>query len=482
MDVKEIPTLLILGAIPTLLIYFSLFFPDVKLTRKVNTVLHWVQLVLIVILMLPLMKGDHTHYNIAPGLVLDRIGAYFIVLTTAIMSCCVTHADTFFSGEKNKFDSAESWPMRLFYACINLFLFAMTFCFLCDNLGYLWIGIETTTLSSAPLVYFDRTKNALEACWKYLIICSVGIAFALLGTVFIFASSQHGALEGGTLTISELILKAPALNFPLLRLGFIFCLIGYGTKAGVFPLHSWLPDAYSEAPAPASAMLSAALVNCALFGIWRVVQITQATNSHSVTFELVAALGTITVVAASVLLIRQHSFKRMWAYSSIENVGLMLVAIGLGSGGLFLLQAINHSLGKAAVFLLSGNIIQASGTKKLHGLHGVLKSCPLWGGLLAMATFAITGSPPFGSFLSELQILASTADSNHWILAICLIFAICLSFIAICMHVGGVLFGTPRSDFKPFQPLRASIVPAVLICGALVLGTIVHIDFWTNLR
>ena len=214
----------------------------------------------------------------------------------------------------------------------------MTFVFMCDNLGYLWIGIETTTLSSAPLIYFDRTKNALEASWKYLIICSIGIAFALLGTIFIFASSQHGAaqLHAGTLSISDLIAHATSLNFPLLRLGFIFCLIGYGTKAGVFPLHSWLPDAYSEAPAPASAMLSAILCNCALFGIWRVVQIAQATNTHAPTFR---AGGNIrndhrgrSQFDANV---RQHSLKRLWAYSTIENIGIMLVAIGLGSGGLF---------------------------------------------------------------------------------------------------------------------------------------------------
>jgi hydrogenase-4 component F len=476
--VKE---LLILAAMPTFLIYFSLAVPKVSITRKLTPIFHWSQLGLVIWMTWSVLTGQEPRITIAPGLALDRIGAYFVVLTTAIMASCVTHADYFFEQEKTSIDES-SWHLRIFYACINLFLFAMTFVFLCDNLGYLWIGIETTTLSSAPLVYFDRTKNALEASWKYLIICSVGIAFALLGTVFIFAASQHGGIGNGTLTISELILRAPALSFPLLRLGFIFCLIGYGTKAGIFPLHSWLPDAYSEAPAPASAMLSAALVNCALFGIWRVVQITQATNSHSVTFELVAALGTITVVAASLFLVRQHSFKRLWAYSSIENVGLMLVAIGLGSGGLFLLQAINHSLAKAAVFLLSGNIIQGAGTKKLHGLHGIIKSSPMWGGLLALATFAITGSPPFGSFLSEIAILTASANTNHWILAMFLVFAIALSFVAICTHVGGVLFGAPKADFNAVQPLRASIVPAALICGALVLGTVVHVDFWMKLR
>lgn len=342
--------------------------------------------------------------------------------------------------------------------------------------------METTTLSSAPLVYFERSRNALEASWKYLIICSVGIAFALLGTVFIFAASQHGMVERGTLAISDLIANAHKLNFPLLRLGFIFCLLGYGTKAGVFPLHSWLPDAYSEAPAPASAMLSAALCNCALFAIWRIVQITQATNTHAPSFELVAVLGAVTVVAAGILLIRQHSFKRMWAYSSIENVGIMLVAIGLGSGGLFLLQAINHSLGKAAVFLLSGNIIQSAGSKKLDEIRGLLKSNPLLGVLLGMAALAVTGSPPFGTFVSEIGILVASADSSHWILATFLIVGIAVSFIAVLVHVGGILFGAPLKSYVATKSIRASAVPALLLGGTLVLGAVVHIDFFTRLR
>ena len=224
--------------------------------------------------------------------------------------------------------------------------------FISNNLGCLLMHNEATTLFSAPLVYFERTKNALEATWKYVIICSVGIALALLGTVFFFAASQHGLFTEGTLNLTSLIAKASSLNYPLMRLGFIFCLLGYGTKAGIFPLHSWLPDAHSEAPAPASAMLSGALLNTALFGIWRISQIVIASHGHSLIMQMLLDVGVVTVLAAALFLIRQHGFKRMWAYSSVENVGIMLVAIGLGSAPLFLLQAINHSLVKVALFLL----------------------------------------------------------------------------------------------------------------------------------
>lgn len=453
----------------------------------VSSVFSCAQVFIVFRVIQPVLFGDVPSLIFAPGLNLDRIGACFVLLTTLVMACCVTHADYFFRAEgqaESNVSSANTWHMRIFFACIHLFLLAMTFVFMCDNLGYLWIGIETTTLSSAPLIYFDRTKNALEASWKYLIICSVGIAFALLGTVFIFASSQHGAgeLHAGTLSISDLIAHATSLNFPLLRLGFIFCLIGYGTKSGVFPLHSWLPDAYSEAPAPASAMLSAILCNCALFGIWRVAQIAQATNTHAPTFELVATLGTITVVAASLMLIRQHSLKRVWAYSTIENIGIMLVAIGLGSGGLFLLQAINHSLGKAAAFLISGNLIQSAGSKKLSDLHGVLKTSPVWGALLVLASLSVTGSPPFGSFISELAIVVATANASHWVLSIFLIIGMAVSFVAVSTHVGAILFGTAKPGTSSKQPLYASLMPALLLCCALVLGSVVRTDFWMGLQ
>jgi hydrogenase-4 component F len=452
----------------------------------VSSVFSCAQIFIVFRVIQPVLLGDVPFLIFAPGLNLDRIGACFVLLTTVVMACCVTHAVYFFQTERQPDSTASTWHVRVFFACIHLFLLAMTFVFMCDNLGYLWIGIETTTLSSAPLVYFDRTKNALEASWKYLIICSVGIAFALLGTVFIFASSQHGAGAGevhaGTLSISDLIAHATSLNFPLLRLGFIFCLIGYGTKAGVFPLHSWLPDAYSEAPAPASAMLSAILCNCALFGIWRVVQIAQATNTHAPTFELVATLGTITVVAASLMLVRQHSLKRLWAYSTIENIGIMLVAIGLGSGGLFLLQAINHSLGKAAVFLISGNLIQSAGSKKLSDLHGILKTSPIWGALLALASLAVTGFPPFGSFISELAIVVASANASHWVLSIFLVVGMAVSFVAVSTHVGAILFGTAKPGTASGQPLYASLMPALLLCCALVLGAVVRTDFWMGLQ
>ncbi len=470
--------LLHLIVLPAALALISLFL-EVKLTRKLVPIMLWWQLAIVVFVLHPCLQGAE-RMQFSSGLAVDKMGTYFILLTTFVVSCCVTHADYYFAAAEANGDGYAARSLRLFYASVNLFLLAMTTVFVCDNLAYLWIAIEATTLSSAPLVYFERNKFALEATWKYLMVCSVGIAFALLGTVFIFAASQRGTLVEPTLNISELITNAQLLNFPLLRLGFIFCLIGYGTKAGIFPLHTWLPDAHAESPAPASAMLSGALLNCALFGIWKVASIINAAQPHSHVHQLVAIIGTITVVAASLLLLRQHNFKRLWAYSSIENVGLMLFAIGLGSGPLFFLQALNHSLAKVALFLLTGNIIQASGTKKLNKMHGVIEDCPIWAGLLALAAFAVTGAPPFGAFVAEMSMLSLSMSDGRWILALIMTGAIAISFVAILAHVGKVILGSGKQGFKSFQPTRASIIPAILVIGTLFLGVCVNTEAWSG--
>lgn len=468
-------------AIPLLLAAFSLVLPKLNVIRLIVALGHWVQLLVLFSLTWSLLTGAESRLVFTPDFALDRLGAAFILLTTLVVASASTHMNYFFSREKAKTE-AEIWHCKVFYFCVNTFLAAMTFIFLCDNLGFLWISLEATTLSSAPLVYFDRSKNALEATWKYLIICSVGIAFALLGTVFIFAAGQHGENFQGSLNISVLISHAGDLNFSMLRLGFIFTILGYGTKAGIFPLHSWMPDAYSEAPAPASAMLSGAFLNCALFGIWRVSQIVVASGHQLLTSEILVSLGTITVVAGSLFLIHQHSFKRMWAYSSIENVGLMLVAIGINSGPLFFLQAINHSIAKVALFLLSGNIIQAYGSKRLHDLRGVVKAYPLWGGLLLLAAMAITGVPPFGSFVSEMAIVTASASLGNWLTVGFLVLAITVSFVAVALHVGRILVGNPKAHDVQSPPIAASIVPAMLILGSFVLGIMFRLDDWMGLQ
>lgn len=467
-------TFLFIAIIPLVLAAVSMLLPLRWVKLCVPTMI-WVHMGAVGWALLPVLTGQVKEVRYGNDFAVDQMAALFMLLSIAAVASSLTHAIYFFQSEQRQLEEKH---LRVFYAAASLFLLQMTAVFACDNLGALWIAVELTTLTSSPLVYFDRTKSAVEATWKYLIICSVGIAFALMGTILLFAASQHGAADGGSLQISYLMQHADTLNFQLLHLGVVCCLLGYGTKAGVFPLHNYLPDAYSESPAPASAMLSGALINCALYAIWRVTQIVLTASHKGLIIETIIGMGAITAVAASLMLIRQHSFKRMWAYSSIENVGIMLVTIGMGSAPLFFFQALNHSIVKVALFLVTGNIVQASGTKRLKNLHGIIVSAPVWGVLLVLGAFAITGAPPFGLFASELAILISAANPVYWPVALALLLAVSISFIAVCSHVGNIICGSGRPEFVATNQISSSLMPGLLMICSILLGLFVGPQMW----
>ena len=435
------------------------------------SVLFWGQLAVVCCALSPVLSSQVPVLRLYSDFSIDKIGALFAVLTQVVVAASMTQAHFYFSADSSEADADADAKVRIFCCCTSLFSLAMSTVFFCDNLGLLWICIEGTTLCSAPLVYFQRGKNALEAAWKYLIICSVGIAFALFGTILIFASSQCGALPEGTLSIEKLIASAASLEYPWLKFGFLFCLVGYGTKAGLFPLSSWLPDAHAEAPAPASSMLSGGLLNCALFAILRIVQIVSAAGHQGFAQSVLVFSGVFTASVASLLLIRQHGVKRMLAYSSIENVGLMLIAIGLVSPGLFFILALNHSLAKVALFLLSGNIIQLRGTKSIKEIQGLLMTNPLLAGLFVSGVFAVTGAPPFGTFAGEWQLLSKLAVMQNWPAVAALLIALTVSFLAVTMHVGRMIGGAPGS-LPPslVRPFASNMVPAGLILLTLFAG------------
>jgi hydrogenase-4 component F len=414
----------------------------------------------------PLLSGASP---VAGEFALDGIGAAFVLITTLVATAAICQAALLLPAERTGKHVVTERRFCLFYTLAGLFLCAMYAVLLAQNLGYLWIAMEATTLMSAPLVYYHRSRRSLEATWKYLLLCSVGIALALFGTVLIFAA-QDGVATGATLYLHDLQARAGQLDHRLLRLGFIFCLLGYGTKAGLFPLHNWLPDAHSEAPAPASALLSGALLNCALVAIWRLAQLTSAAGQPELVRQILVPAGAITVLAASLMLVRQHDLKRLWAYSSVEHVGLLTLAIGLNSGPVFLLHALNHSLVKVALFLLAGNLLHHYHTKRLSKLTGVLNTAPAWGLLLGAGSFAVAGSPPFGTFLSEWLLLRDAFAAREILAAAVVILGLTVTFIALSTHIGRVLFGASPSPTNPSSIRAWSIVPAVLLGLSLVAG------------
>ncbi len=361
----------------------------------------------------------------------------------------------------------------VFTGCMLLFLSSMTLVTASRHLGLVWVGIEATTLSSAPLIYYHRHQRSLEATWKYLLICSVGIALALLGNFFLAVATSVAGGEQLRLTMDELTKHAGQLDPTWLKAAFLLLLVGYGTKMGLVPLHTWLPDAHSEAPAMVSALLSGALLNCAFVGILRVMTVLTAAGLGPFARQQLLLFGILSMVVASLFLISQFNFKRMLAYSSIEHMGVLALGVGLGEAGNFgaMLHAVNHSLTKAALFLTAGSIITFYGTKQSNEILGMWKSHPRTSLLWLLGILAIIGSPPFGLFSSELMILRGSLSTGHWWIAAGYLISLAIAMAAISARVFKMTFGNPKPTHKVRLGGPSLYLPsAVLMLLVLVLG------------
>ena len=268
-------------------------------------------------------------------------------------------------------------PEAIFTACILFFLGTMTLVHISRHFGFIWVAMEATTLVSAPLIYFHRHHRSLEATWKYLLICSVGIAIALLGNFFLAIAASNSA-RTIPLLIDDLIANASQLNIPWVKAAFIFFLVGYGTKMGLAPMHTWLPDAHSEAPSVVSALLSGALLNCAFVGILRAFQVCAAAGQIVFAQDLLVLFGLVSMACAAIFIIGQADYKRMLAYSSVEHMGILALGVGLGGSAVFgaMLHAINHSLTKATLFLVAGNIVSIYKSKIASDVSGLVPCNP----------------------------------------------------------------------------------------------------------
>ncbi len=338
-------------------------------------------------------------------------------------------------------------PESMFVGCMLLFLASMTLVSVSRHLGLLWIGIESTTLTSAPLIYFHRHHRSLEATWKYLMVCSVGIALALLGIFFLGVSAAAVTEIRNPLLIDELIPRARQLNLPWLKAAVILVLVGYGTKMGLAPLHTWLPDAHSESPSAVSALLSGALLNCAFLGIFRVVGLASAAGQAEFISKGLLALGIGSVLVGAFFMIRQGDYKRLLAYSSVEHMGLLAVGLSLGPGGTqgALFHAVNHSLAKGMLFLLAGRILGSFRTKSVERIRGLLQRMPWTGGLWLVGFLAITGTPPFGPFFSKFMILQSAFDAGRWLAAVLLLVLLAFAFVGMAGAFLPMALGSPST-------------------------------------
>jgi hydrogenase-4 component F len=331
---------------------------------------------------------------------------------------------------------------RLFAGCLLAFLAAASVVSLAHHLAMLWVGMEATTLSVAPLVFLRRDRRSLEATWKYLVVSSVGIALALLGTFFL-ASAQGGV--GRPLLLPDLIAHARELHPAWLRAAFLFLLVGFGTKMGLAPMHTWKPDTYGEAPSLVGGLMAGALTSCAFLGIARVTEVVAAAGLGSFAQPVLLAFGLVSLVVAATFIIGQGDVKRLLAYSSVEHMGLLVLGLGLGGVGTYgsMLHLVNNGLAKGWVFLVTGNIVLATGSATAARNRGLVRTLPASAALLVLGLFAITGSPPFGLFLSEFTILRAAIDGGHlWIAAVMLL-TLAIIFVGMAALVLGMALGEP---------------------------------------
>jgi hydrogenase-4 component F len=337
----------------------------------------------------------------------------------------------------------------------------------------MWAAVEGTTLASAPLVYFYRRRGALEAAWKYLLLCSVGIALALLGTFFLGIAAASAPGPGVGLTLPELVRAAPFMSRPWLKAAFVLALVGYGTKMGLAPLHTWLPDTHSQAPSPVSALLSGALLNCALLAILRFYQVCLASGDAAFAKTLLLTMGFASMAVACAFLVRQGDYKRLLAYSSIENMGIVVVGIGLGGAATYgaVLHVLNHSLCKAGLFFLAGNVLRGFGTTSARQVRGVFQKLPATGALLMALFLAIGGAPPFGPFWSEFLIFRGAVQAPHAWLGVLFLSLLAVAFLAMAGVLLPMLQGAPaRTSPRRREPALSLATPLALACGVLVLG------------
>lgn len=358
--------------------------------------------------------------------------------------------------------------VRLLYILMVAFILTMVVALTVKNMGIMWIAIEATTLASVFLVGLHGDKPALEAAWKYIIICSVGITLALMGIIFLNRAAVGPAGETGLLDWPDLFARARSLDGSLLRFAFLFILIGFGTKAGLAPMHTWLPDAHSQAPSPISALLSGVLLNSAMYAIIRMVAIVnRGLGDHLFTGRLLMAAGMLSIATAALFILTQQDYKRLLAYSSIEHMGVIALALGIFTPlSLFaaFFHMINHSLTKSMLFLASGSLLQKYGTRNIKQVSGLLKTLPVTGPVFLLGLLAIGGLPPFSVFASEFNVLAAFFQSGYsvWGAVTALLLALAFSGIIYALFQ---IFHTRQPDSQAGAAGLSSISVQAVAAG-----------------
>ncbi len=397
---------------------------------------------------------------------IDPFNVYLIVLTAFVGLTTAIFSSPYMAHEKELGKLTDN-QLRLYYSMYQGFMLAMYLVLTTNNMGVMWVAMEGATLATVMLVSLYRTPESVEAAWKYFILCGVGIAQALFGTILLYyAAVQVGDVENSLLW-SVLYDNASKFNPEILQIAFVFMLVGYGTKIGLVPMHNWLPDAHSEGPTPMSAILSGLLLNDALYAVVRNKMLVDGASHSGMAGYLMMGFGLMSFLVAALFLHRQKDIKRLFSYSSIEHMGVMTFAFGIGgpmATFAALLHMTVHSLTKSAIFVTVGHAAQVAGTQSMNKIRGLIKTQPRIGWGLLIGTIAIAGFPPFGVFTSEFLVLLATMHSYPWLTPL-LLLGIGIAFAGLFRHIQPMVYGErPEGQL----PVKANLWPVMIHLGLVL--------------
>jgi hydrogenase-4 component F len=395
---------------------------------------------------------------------LDDLGLLVLTVVSALFLVAAVYGVGFLRHE-------SPWSGRAFVSGLLAFLAAASLVTISHHLGILWVGMEAATLAVAPLIYHRHDRRSLEAVWKYLVLSSVGIALALLGTFFLATAQVATTTLDRPLLVADLVRGARQLHPAWLKAAFVFLLAGYGTKMGLAPLHTWKPDTYGEAPGMVGALMAGGLTSLAFLGIARVMQVVAAAGLTSFARPVLIAFGLLSLVVAAAFVLSQTDLKRLLAYSSVEHMGLLVLGLGIGGAGVYgsALHLMNNALAKGVLFLAVGNVVLATGTSASGALRGLGRTLPVSAALLVVGLFAATGSPPFAPFVSEFIILQAALSGGHVILAFIVVALLVVIFAGMALTTLRVVHGEPDPATRPGRENAWLVIGPVALAVALLL-------------
>jgi hydrogenase-4 component F len=410
---------------------------------------------------------------------LDALGKIVLLNTSILFLACAVYSIGYLYYRRERSN-------RILCVALLVCLSAASLVTITHHLGLMWVALETTTISMAPLIYFNRNARSIEATWKYLLICSVGVALALIGLYFLAYATIVARVEP-SLLLDDLIRNAAKLSSGWVHAAFVFLLVGFGTKMGLAPLHTWKPDAYGEAPGLVGALLAGGLVNLAFLALLRIYQLCLATKEILFFQNALIVMGLFSMIMAAIFMARQADFKRMLAYSSVEHVGIMAVALGLGGKAIFgaLFHILANGLTKGVLFLSSGNIHRSYNSKSTDHVRGALRRLPWSGGLFLAGFIAITGSPPFAPFISEFTIVSSTFIQGRMLIGVIFLISLTVIFIGMAMTVLPMVMGEAPVDSETtsYRDTVGTVgPPLVLLLLVFLLGIWIPAPLMTLLQ